>query len=83
MLSRLPDKEISQERDNILQTLSVLNFQKKQRDVYARHSEGTGKWILESDEFQQWFKGDQNSTLWCYGNRKYILFKLSLIANYL
>jgi hypothetical protein len=67
------DKEANQERENILQTLSTQNFHEKQRDTFAKHSEGTGQWILMRNEFQHWASGDQNSTLWCYGNRKFRL----------
>lgn len=57
------------ERDSILTGLSTLSFHEKQKDTLSKHREGTGQWVLYSDEFQQWFKGVESSTLWCYGMR--------------
>jgi predicted phosphoadenosine phosphosulfate sulfurtransferase len=57
------------ERENILKSLSSLNFRDKQRDVFANHQQGTGQWLVETKEFQQWFKGQESSTLWCPGIR--------------
>lgn len=60
----------------MLNALSEQSFHTKQRDTFSKHSEGTGQWMVESNEFQQWFQGSQNSVLWCYGIRK------SALANF-
>jgi hypothetical protein len=63
-------REAALQRDDILARLSSLDFHEKQRDIFAKHHEGTSQWLLETDEFQRWFKGEQPSILWCLGNRK-------------
>jgi len=39
-----------------------------QKDMFSRAQPDTGKWLLNSPEFQFWIKGDLR-TLWCPGNR--------------
>lgn len=55
-----------QERDEILQWISPLNFAAQQSDLSARRQEGTGSWLLESHKFQEW-KITGGSTLVCQG----------------
>lgn len=55
------------DREPFLAGLSSITFEEKQKDIFARLRQGTGQWMLLSDEFQQWFKGLNGSTLWCYG----------------
>ncbi|KAL8860761.1 MAG: hypothetical protein Q9178_002791 [Gyalolechia marmorata] len=57
------------ERENLLDAISTLRFHDKQRDVYEKHHHGTGQWLLSDDRFQNWLKGDKNTTLWCPGIR--------------
>ncbi|PWY70288.1 hypothetical protein BO94DRAFT_268794 [Aspergillus sclerotioniger CBS 115572] len=65
------DKEahdaIASEREDILRSLSSVKFHDKHHDVLAKHHPNTGQWLLDSDEFQQWFHGDKCTTLWCTG----------------
>lgn len=56
----------------MLNWLSSLDFHEKQKTTFAKHQEGTGQWLLDADEFQQWFLGEHNSTLWCPGIRRHI-----------
>ena len=70
-------QESALERDKILRGLSSLDFHNKQRDVFEKHHQGTGQWLFETDEFQQWYKGGQNSTLWCPGIRTSGLQRIS------
>lgn len=65
-------REAALERDEILQELSSLKFHDKQKVVFDKHHQGTCQWLLSTDEFQKWFKGDQNSILWCPGIRTFI-----------
>lgn len=46
--------------------LSHLDFQSRHRAILAQTQEGTGKWLIESEEFQSWMSG-ANETLWCPG----------------
>jgi hypothetical protein len=59
-----------QERANLLNWLSPLTFRDYQKDVFAKHHAGTGRWLLDSEEFQDWLCGPYPSTLWCPGDRK-------------
>ena len=57
------------ERRVIADWLSPLNFKAKQMDVIAKRAEGTGQWLLESEEFKTWLDGT-SETLWCSGLRE-------------
>lgn len=46
--------------------LSSLDFNAIQQDIFSKCHAGTGKWMLESDEFQQW-SSSYDQTLWCPG----------------
>ena len=46
--------------------LSPLDFNAIQQDIFSKCHAGTGKWMFESDEFQQW-SSSHNETLWCPG----------------
>ncbi|KAI4146689.1 MAG: hypothetical protein L6R39_003369 [Caloplaca ligustica] len=63
----LEGREAALERTEILNELSSLNFHNKQRDVFEKHHQGTGQWLLKTNEFQQWLRNDRNSMLWCPG----------------
>ncbi|KAF4627731.1 hypothetical protein G7Y89_g10420 [Cudoniella acicularis] len=63
----LESKEAALERDDILTRLSSLDFHEKQKDTFAKHHQGTGQWLAKTEEFQQWFKGERVSVLWCPG----------------
>jgi ankyrin repeat domain-containing protein 50 len=73
------------ERDDILATLSPLDFHEKQNDVFANHHLGTGQWLLNTDQFQKWFTGKETSVLWCPGIRTSIfrqLFRLLILVDF-
>lgn len=46
--------------------LSPFDFRAMQQEILRRSHPGTGKWMLESKEFQQW-SSSHNETLWCPG----------------
>ncbi|KAL8827623.1 MAG: hypothetical protein Q9191_003073 [Dirinaria sp. TL-2023a] len=64
-IARLSNDQRHQE---VLRWLSPLNPESKQIDVLSRRHEGTGRWLLESDEFESWLTGDKR-LLWCPGIR--------------
>jgi hypothetical protein len=66
---------IDKECLDIIAWLSPLDFWKKQNDVFVKHQEGTGKWMLDSKEFNDWLLGS-GMTLWCPGIRMIILDNL-------
>ncbi|PGH21367.1 hypothetical protein AJ80_03284 [Polytolypa hystricis UAMH7299] len=67
LICRAIGREVAAERERIMKGLSTLTFHAKQRDTLAIHQEGTNQWVLQSNEFQAWFKDNKNSTLWCHG----------------
>lgn len=65
-VSELRIKEHAKERPDILDWFSPLNFYKTQQDVFGRREEGTGRWFIDSHEFQKWTAGSER-TLCCSG----------------
>lgn len=61
----------SEERD-LMNWLSPLDFLSKQSDALSRRQEGTGQWLLESNEFRSWL-GITGRVLWCPGMREQCL----------
>lgn len=49
--------------------LSPLNFKLVQDEIFYDRQDGTGQWLLESEEFQGWRDG-RAETLWCHGLRE-------------
>ncbi|KAL8698451.1 MAG: hypothetical protein Q9201_006562 [Fulgogasparrea decipioides] len=47
------------ERENMLGWLSPLNFLKTQQDIFSRRQEGTGQWLIDSTQFQNWVTGSE------------------------
>jgi hypothetical protein len=61
-------KELSkhQECQAIINWLTPVNYALQQSDFIAQRQDGTGEWVLKSDEFQQWL-AQRNKTLFCPG----------------
>lgn len=59
----------SDEQDKILEWLSPLEFTEKQRDISSKRHPGTGRWLLQSSEFETWSRrgGRSDNILWCPG----------------
>ena len=55
-----------QEREAVLEWLSPLNFAPQQSNLSSRRQEGTGLWLLESQEFKGW-KSKDGESLVCQG----------------
>jgi hypothetical protein len=49
--------------------ISAISFDEEHHQALDQHTEGTGIWILESPEFQQWVT-KEFKVLWCPGNRE-------------
>ena len=69
-LSELKDdvraQKIDQERQEVGNWLSPFDFSAVQQEIFHRSHAGTGKWLLESEEFQRW-SSSHNDILWCPG----------------
>ncbi|KAI0428831.1 hypothetical protein F5Y09DRAFT_275147 [Xylaria sp. FL1042] len=50
----------------ILDWLSPIDYGPQQADYLRRRQPGTGQWLLDSKEYQDWIK-DRNKTLFCPG----------------
>lgn len=58
--------EERQYRENILRWLSPLEYSSQQSDFIRRRQPGTGKWLLESPEYESWVNS-AGGTLFCPG----------------
>lgn len=59
-------QEQKEERQIIIDWLSPTNYASQQSDFVSRRQEGTGQWLLNSDEFKQWLN-QSNQILFCPG----------------
>ena len=61
-------RAVSSEEWDLMNWLSPLDFFSKQSDALSRRQEGTGRWLLESNEFCSWLD-TAGRVLWCPGMR--------------
>lgn len=59
----------NEKQHRILTWLSSLDFGTRLSEMLNRIQEGTGTWLLESQEFTAWLKGDIRE-IWCPGMRE-------------
>ncbi|KAF8467374.1 hypothetical protein BDZ91DRAFT_680549, partial [Kalaharituber pfeilii] len=64
------ERRIQQQiRSDILTWLSPLQFERKQNDLWNRHEEETGLWLLVQEQYQKWRdESTATRTLYCLGN---------------
>jgi Cdc6-like AAA superfamily ATPase len=62
----LVSKTHDQKNQDILRWLSSSDYHPQQNDFIRKQEEGTGKWLLDSEKFQQWQKGEKQ-VLFCPG----------------
>jgi Cdc6-like AAA superfamily ATPase len=65
-VDRLNKCQGDQERRTIIEWLTTIEYATQQSDFTARRQEGTGQWLLDSNEFQGWLN-QTNQTLFCPG----------------
>jgi Cdc6-like AAA superfamily ATPase len=65
-VKQLIQRQDDQARQEILDWFSPINYATQQSDFLSRCQEGTGQWLLEADEFQQWMY-QKKQTLFCPG----------------
>jgi hypothetical protein len=53
-------------RQTVLNWITPIDYASQQNDFITRRQAGTGRWLLDSVEFQDWFKTKQR-TLFCPG----------------
>jgi Cdc6-like AAA superfamily ATPase len=54
------------QKTKILNWLTPIDYGPQQSDFINRRQEGTGQWLLDSDEFREWLN-QSNQTLFCQG----------------
>lgn len=60
------DRERRQEYQVIVDCLTPIYYTPQQSDFIARRQEGTGRWLVESDESKEWLTKSKH-TLFCSG----------------
>jgi Cdc6-like AAA superfamily ATPase len=63
---REDNRERRKEHQVILDWLTPIDYASQQSDFIARRQEGTGQWLLESNQFQEWLTKNKQ-TLFCPG----------------
>jgi AAA+ superfamily predicted ATPase len=63
---RQDDRERHKEHQTILDWLTLIDYTPQQNDFIGRREEGTGQWLLDSEEFQEWLNTSKQ-TLFCPG----------------
>ncbi|KAM3084408.1 hypothetical protein ACMFMG_001486 [Clarireedia jacksonii] len=61
------NQQMDKEGIKVLKWLSSLDCHSKQREILSRRQPGTGEWLFESPEFQNWINGEERF-LWCSGS---------------
>jgi len=59
---------LGEERKNISEWISKMDFYSHHREMKARVLSDTGHWFQTRREFQSWIESDQCSLLWLRGN---------------
>jgi len=60
-------------RSSILAWLSPLEPRLRHQDIQDNRVEGVGEWLLQSEEYRNWYEGSggsasDNAVLFCYGD---------------
>jgi hypothetical protein len=63
---RQENQQRQNERQAIFDWLTPVDYTSQQNDFISRRQEGTGKWLLDSTEFQTWLNTDKQ-TIFCPG----------------
>ena len=66
LLEQQDNRERREEHQTIVGWLTSIDYASQQSDFTSRRQEGTGQWLLDSDEFQRWLSQKQQ-TLFCPG----------------
>ncbi|KAL1965282.1 hypothetical protein VTN77DRAFT_5884 [Rasamsonia byssochlamydoides] len=65
-VDQLNQQQGDHERQEILNWLTPINYAAQHSDFLNRRQEGTGQWLLDTNEFQQWVN-HKKQTLFCPG----------------
>lgn len=62
---------LEERRKRLLNNLSDYDYTYTFLRARSLRHEGTGQWIVDTDEFQQWHRETRSSGFWCNGIRKW------------
>jgi Cdc6-like AAA superfamily ATPase len=65
-VNKLHSQQRDQKRQAILDWLTLTDYSSQQSDFIKGRQEGTGNWVLESNEFREW-ESQNKHTLFCPG----------------
>jgi hypothetical protein len=65
-IGKLLHRQHNQECEIVLEWLTPINYAPQQSDYFGGRQAGTGQWLLNSAEFQEWLETSQK-TLFCPG----------------
>lgn len=65
-IGHLQHSQMSVHQKEVLDWISPVDYAPQQSDIFNRREPGIGEWLLESDEYNSWVKGDKQ-TLFCPG----------------
>lgn len=63
-----------QERREILQWVSNVQYGRHYDDIERRRSPDTGDWLLRHGNFIEWLDSPGSSVIWLQGSRKFVIF---------
>ncbi|KAF9891436.1 hypothetical protein FE257_003902 [Aspergillus nanangensis] len=64
---RIDQRQIIQERQELLTWITPIDHVAQQADIAKRRQPGTGQWLLDSGEFQNWINDGSSATFFCPG----------------
>ncbi|KAM0723401.1 hypothetical protein Q7P37_000387 [Cladosporium fusiforme] len=56
-----------QMKEDLLNWLSDFPYEERHEKRFARIHPGTADWLLDTDEFLDWFRSTNSEVLWCHG----------------
>jgi len=65
--TQVENREDIELREAVLKWLTPIDYAPQQHDFFSRRHEGTGQWLLDTDEFKQWLGPGTHHTLYCPG----------------
>lgn len=58
-IGHLQHSQMSVHQKEVLDWISPMDYAPQQSDIFSRREPGNGGWLLESDEYNSWVKGDK------------------------
>lgn len=65
-MDRLANRQIKKDQRDLLDWITPVDYATYHRDIVNRRQEGTGEWLLQSNQYRGWVS-DTNGTFFCPG----------------